>query len=160
MIAVYNILNDNNNKPILNIQRELDIEISDVSIEESVGILNEYFDMEFLNVEHAYLIGFDNRMNITGIFLISIGTSQSCYFYKKSIAMFLLLSGTEKFALYHNHPDGNLNVSTNDNVSLYAIKSLSDILEVEFIDSVIISRNGWRCIEKGVIVEYDEEDYI
>ena len=159
MITVYNILN-NNNLPALNPVIELDIEGKDVSIENSVNILNEYFQMDKLNVEHAYLIGFNNTMDIVGIFLISIGNSKKCFFYKKSIGTFLLLSGTEKFILYHNHPDGNLEPSNDDIVSTMYIKSLADILEVEFIDSVIISKNGWYCINGGQGCEYDEEDTI
>lgn len=158
MITVYNIINNNNNKPMLNIQKEIDIDNNDISIEESVEILNEYFDMSYLSVEHAYIIGFDNKMNILGIFLISIGTSKQCYFYRKSIATFLLLSGTERFILYHNHPDGNLEISENDKISTYYIQSLAEILETEFIDSVIVSKNGWRCIKREEVYEYDEED--
>ena len=160
MIKVYNILNDYKNQPRLNVQRELDVNEKNISIEESVEILNKYFDMDYLNVEHAYLIGFDNQMNIIGIFLISVGTSNKCFFYKKSIATFLLLSGTERFILYHNHPNGDLNASENDQSSLINIKILANILEIEFIDSVIISRNGWRCIEKGEGYAYDEDDEI
>lgn len=161
MVTVYNILNNDKNQPKLNIQREIDINEKNISIEESVEILNHFFDMRFLNVEHAYLIGFDDQMNIVGIFLISIGTSKKCFFYKKNIATFLLLSGTERFIVYHNHPNGTLDVSNDDNTSMYYIKSLADILEIEFIDSVIISQKGWRCIERGKVYEYSiEEDEI
>lgn len=158
MITVYNIVNDGNNQPVLNIQTQLDIDNNNMSIEESVEILNEYFDMNRLSTEHAYIIGFDYQMNIVGIYLISIGTSKECFFYRKSIATFLLLSNSERFIIYHNHPDGNLEISDNDKISMFHIQSLASILEIEFIDSVIISRNGWRCINKGGIYEYDEED--
>lgn len=158
MIKIYNILNNHKNQPKLNIVREIDANEKNISIEESVEILNHYFDMEYLNVEHAYIIGFDNQMNIVGIFLISIGTSNKCFFYTKSIAVFLLLSGTERFILYHNHPNGDLNISENDQISMFNIKSLANILEIEFIDSVIISKNGWRCIDRGQIYEYEEDE--
>lgn len=158
MIIVYNIINNSNNKPMLNIQKEIDIDNSNMSIEESVEILNEYFDMYHLNVEHAYVIGFDFQMNIIGIYLISIGSTKQCFFYKKSIATFLLLSGAERFILYHNHPDGNLKISDNDNLSTYYIQSLAELLEIEFIDSVIISKNGWRCIKRGEVFEYDDDE--
>lgn len=160
MVRVYNILNDDKNQPKLNVQREIDIDGRDISIEESVDILNEYFDMYCLDVEHAYLIGFDNQMNIIGIFLVSIGTSDICYFYNRSIAKYLLLSGTDRFILYHNHPYGTLDISSNDKNIMFSIKALANLLEIEFIDSVIISRNGWRCIEGGQCYEYDEEDGI
>ena len=100
-------------------------------------------------------------MDIIGIFLISIGTNNKCFFYRRSIATFLLLTGTERFILYHNHPNGDLNVSENDYMSMFQVKSLADILEIEFIESVIISKNGWRCIERGNVYEYEEyeEDF-
>ena len=160
MVTVYNILNNNKNQPTLNIQREIDINNKDMSIEECVEILGEYFDMHYLSVEYAYLVGYDNKMNITGIFLISVGTSKQCYFYRKSIATFLLLSGSERFIVYHNHPDGSLEISENDKISTYYIQSLAEILETEFIDSVIISKNGWRCIKRDEVYKYDEEDEI
>ena len=157
MIKVYNILNDNN-KPILNIQRELDINDKNISIEESVEILNHFLDMNKLNVEHAYLIGFDNQMNAIGIFLVSIGTFNKCFFHRRNIATFLILSGSERFILYHNHPNGTLDLSEDDISSMYGIKSLAENLEIDFIESVIISKNGWRCIERGDIYNYDDED--
>lgn len=160
MIRVYNILNNNENQPKLNIQKEIDINEKNISIEESVEILNQYFDMNHLSFEHAYIIGFDNQMNIIGMFLISVGSSKNCYFYKRNIATFLLLSGSERFILYHNHPDGNLNASNNDITSMFYIKSLAEVLEVEFVESVIISKKGWKCIERGDLYEYDEEDEI
>jgi DNA repair protein RadC len=160
MIRVYNILNNDKNQPKLNIQREIDIDEKNISIEESVEILNHFFDMRYLGVEHAYLIGYDNEMNIIGIFLVSIGTSNKCFFYKKNIATFLLLSGADRFILFHNHPNGTLDVSTDDSLSTYCIKSLAEALEVEFIDSVIISKKGWKCIERGNTYEYRKENEI
>ncbi len=35
---------------------------------------------------------------------------------------------------------------------------LSEILEVEFIDSVIISKNGWYCIKGKQGETYEEDD--
>lgn len=160
MIEVYNLLNNDKKHPQLNVVTELNIDGKNVSIEKTIEILNEFFSMDKLSVEHAYLVGFNLSMDIMGIFLISIGNSRNCFFYKKSIATFLLLSGAERFVLFHNHPDGTLEVSDDDNVSMFYIKSLADILEVEFIDSVIISKNGWRCINRNEICEYDEEDTI
>lgn len=158
MVNFYNILNNKNNQPVLNIQREIDIDGTNMSIEESIEILNHFFDMNRLNVEHAYLIGFDSKMNIVGIFLISVGTSNKCFFYQKNIATFLLLSGSERFIIYHNHPNGILDASENDMLALFTIKSLAATLEIEFIESVIVTKNGWRCIERGQVYEYDEDD--
>ena len=45
MVRVYNILNDNENRPVLNIQKELDIDGSNISIEDTVDLLNHFFDM-------------------------------------------------------------------------------------------------------------------
>lgn len=158
MVNFYNILNNENNRPILNIKEEIDIDGTNMSIEESVEILNHFFDMNRLNSEHAYLIGFNKNMDIVGIFLISIGNQDKCYFYKKSIATFLLLSGSERFILYHNHPNDILDVSNDDILSMLTIKSLAENLEIEFIESVIITRNGWRCIERGTVYEYEEDE--
>jgi DNA repair protein RadC len=160
MIKQYNIINDYENHPKLNIQREIDINGENISIEESVEILNQYFNMYCLAFEHIYMIGFDNKMNIVGIFLISTGTSKLCHFYQKNIATYLLLSGAERFILYHNHPNGTLEISEDDKSSIIYFKNLSSILDIEFIDSIIISKNGWKCIERGVSYEYDEEDAI
>lgn len=157
MINVYNILNDKNNRPKLNVQREIDIDERNISIEESVEILNHFFNMKELNVEHVYLIGFDNEMNIIGIFLVSIGTCNNCVFYKRSIVTFLILSGTTRFILYHNHPNGRTDVSQDDILSMNAIKLLAKDLDIEFIESVIVAANEWRCIERNKVYEYKDE---
>ena len=137
---------------------EIDINEKNISIEESVEILNHFFNMKDLNTEHAYFIGFDSKSNIVGIFLVSAGTVNKCFFYRRNIATFLILSGTESFALYHNHPNGTLEVSENDKNSLMSIEVLADTLEVNFIDSVIISKNGWRIIKGERIFDYEEDD--
>lgn len=160
MVKVYNIFNDNDNKPKLNIQREIDINEKNISIEESVEVLNHFFNMNLLHIEHAYLIGFDNQMNMVGIFLVSVGTSNKCFFHRKNIATFLILSGAERFIMYHNHPNGILEVSENDLLAMYSVKTLAENLEIEFVESVIVTKNGWRCIERGQVYEYDEDDEV
>ena len=39
-----------------------------------------------------------------------------------------------------------------------SIEVLADTLEVNFIDSVIISKNGWRIIKGERIFDYEEDD--
>jgi len=159
MVKVYNIINNENRYPKLNLIKEIEVNDKRVTIEDTIEILGHYLDMYQLSVEHAYIISFNNNMDILGIYLFSIGNSKNCYFYKKSIATFLLLTGAESFILYHNHPDGNLETSENDESSIFQINLLSEILEIEFIDSIIISKNGWYCI-KGKQGETYEEDEI
>ena len=159
MIYFYNILNDQKGYPVLNVLKEIDLNNKNVSIEESIDILINYENINLLNVEHAYIIGYNNQMDITGIFLVSIGNTRQCYFYKKSIATFLILTGSEKFLIFHNHPDGNIKPSENDYLSLIQINNLANILEVDLIDSVIITKNGWNCINKGLVIEYEDDEF-
>ena len=165
MVKLYNILNDDNNRPILNTSLELDTNGQNVSIEESVEILNKFFHMDSLGMEHNYIIGFDDQHNITGIFLASIGSSREVRLYKRSIATFLLLSGTTSFVAYHNHPGAVLGVdpeallhaSDADERCIYWYEQLAEDLEMKFIESVIISRNGWHCIRSGEGDSYDDD---
>ena len=158
MVNIVNVYNDKNNYPIIKIEKQLDIDGTNLSIEGSVSILRQAFNLDQMQREYACIMGYDANMTCTGIFLISIGSTRHCYFYNKSIAVFLLLTNSENFILFHNHPNGDLEVSENDKNALNAIKFLASILEVNFIDSVIVTKRGWRTIEGGVIDELDKED--
>ena len=94
-------------------------------------------------VEQVYLVCYGATGMINGISRISIGDIGSSETYFRIIATYVLLICTDRFELYHNHPDGQLGVSEDD-INLYnSLKTMSNYIGVEFNDSIIVTDKGW-----------------
>lgn len=158
MINFYNIILDNNGIPTLSIVKQYDYNNKDVSIEDMVEFLNMSELCSSLYNEHSYIVGYNIKNDVLGIFQVSIGDSQSCHLYKKEALMFLLLIGANKVSVFHNHPSNILQASENDVFSMCSFELYLKDLNIEFIDSIIICKSGWLCVKSKERCEYDEED--
>lgn len=141
----YTIVQNERFKPSLRIVEEYDIdESNNVGTEEICeNILKSVYHLDELESEHAYLIALNNRDEIMASYHISIGDYSSCNLYSRTTAIFLLLSGAKKFLTAHNHPSGSLNSSPADDVAYGSMCALSNLLEIEYMDNIIVTMHGW-----------------
>lgn len=147
MIKVYDIIKDKNNELKLTIQQIIDdVDNIDIPMEDIINIMNDYFNMCDLAYEKSYIIGFNDDMEVNGLYLVSSGTYDTCYFYKRNIFTFLLLTNSTKMVMIHNHPSGNLKPSDNDISCTNQIRSLANDLGIQLVNSIIISNKGYQFI--------------
>lgn len=119
-------------------------------------IMKDFYNLDVNESENAYLVCLDYDLNIKCTYLISKGNFNSCNIYKRSIAAILLLTGTRNFWFIHNHPTNNITSSGNDIANDLIFKSLSDLLEVNFLGSIIIGKDGWCIVGNNKIYEWEE----
>lgn len=83
----------------------------------------------------------DNSPRILSI--VSIGTSRATFSSPAQIFKLLLTAACENFIVVHNHPSGHLVISDQDRENAVRLKQSADILDIEFIDSIVVTQDGF-----------------
>lgn len=159
MIYFYDIVKDKQKKcPKLIMLKKLDM-VVDVSNQFNlVRFMNGVLHLKQFDGEHVYLILTNMYNKITAVFLMGIGDYKGCKIFTKNIATAILLSGGRKFLLAHNHPDGALELSDDDVMIVNLLKGISVLLETEFINSYVITEDGFITDSMTDPIYYDEEE--
>ena len=119
-----------------------------------VDMMNKCFNMNRLNEEYVYVLAFNWNMDLTGIYELSHGTSKNSTITNKELHIFLLLSGADQFIIVHNHPNGTLEISDDDNMITSDINAFSTLLGINMIEHIIISNKGYALIQKKKLEEF------
>jgi DNA repair protein RadC len=85
-----------------------------------------------------------NRANkLSGWRLISTGTTQSTVVDIKFLVCLALHSMVSTVVVAHNHPSGNLQFSNADKKVTLQIQSALKLIDVELLDHLVISEDGY-----------------
>ena len=103
-----------------------------------------------LTFESSYIVAF-RYGKLFGGFLQSKGSINSCSVFERNLFTFLLLAGADSFYSVHNHPSGSYYPSDGDLETTEKLTELSDLFEIVYLDSYIISKNGWSALKAGEI---------
>lgn len=106
----------------------------------SMFMRNEY-ELQNEMEEHSYILAFDSAMNLIGITLLSKGNDSECEIDTKIVFRFLILVGAIQFIVVHNHPNGIEELSQRDFDITFQLKESADLLNIKFIEHVIISND-------------------
>ena len=164
-VAIYNLINDDNNMPKLNkIQSKNYLEINKGdydfdSARDAVLLLCELTKMHKLHAENEYIATYDYNGRLIGLFYVALGDIAEVTHSKRIIATYILLSGGFSFRVFHNHSVDVREPSQGDKMSAYGFKGLASLLGVECKGSYIISRTGYRCVDTNEDYEFDNVDY-
>ena len=71
-----------------------------------------------------------------------------------------LLSNASKMILAHNHPSGDLTPSTQDVDVTYKIMAAGEMLGVEVLDHMIISKDDYISMREEEIVDFNPMDVV
>ena len=88
--------------------------------------------------EHVVTLLLDNRRNIVGHHLVSIGTLNECLAHPRDILGPVLCGAAQFFILMHNHPSGDPSPSQADHSLTKRINEGANLLCVEMADHVVI----------------------
>lgn len=113
------------------------------SAKDIVKFINDYEELEKATEEHIILICLDSKNKIVAYSEIAKGGINYCNIDIKTIFKTILLSNSSKFILAHNHPSGVAEVSTSDIKITEKLKQASNIMNIEFIDHLIIAGNDY-----------------
>lgn len=113
------------------------------SAQDIVKYINEYEELEKATEETTLLICLNTKNQVVAYTELAKGGINFCYIDMKTIFKNILLCNANKFILVHNHPTGNSVASKNDIEITKHIKQASKIMEVEFLDHIIIGVNSF-----------------
>ena len=120
------------------------------SAQDIVKCINKYEQLEKATEEHTILICLNTKNQIIAYTELAIGGINYCNLDIKSIFKTILLSNSSKFVLVHKHPSGDTTPSKNDIEVTKQILNSSKILNIEFLDHLVIGDNEYQSIMKDL----------
>lgn len=103
------------------------------------NIIRSVYHVERLPEEHVYLMTFDTKLHLIGVFDLSHGTSRESVLSPSQIMQRVFLCGASAFCIAHNHPSGDVTPSVEDNRLTERIATVSKICGVDFCDHIIVA---------------------
>jgi DNA repair protein RadC len=105
------------------------------------------FDFE---KEHFFVIPL-NRQNHPkkGLHVISIGHATSCLVHPREVLRPAIMENATAIIVAHNHPSGDPQPSPADIQTTRKLKAACDIMEISFLDHVIIGEPGADITGQG-----------
>ncbi|MDB2425912.1 JAB domain-containing protein [bacterium] len=95
------------------------------------------------NVEEVWAIALGPNKRILGTGRIFKGTVNYCIFHPRDIFRFAILKNSSGLIIAHNHPSQDSRPSTSDIKITQKILKLSEMMEIELVDHIIITSFGY-----------------
>lgn len=156
-IKEYIIVNNNENHPKLKEKNIIGWHDDFLEYDKITKFLNDNFNMNILSEEYVYVLSFNCRMEILGVFQLSHGNSMESKIGMRELGIFLLLTGAEKFIVAHNHPNGSSEISGFDFLVTNRMHELARLIDIELVQHFIIGRESYDTAI-DIFEDDDEED--
>lgn len=119
---------------------------------EITKFMNDVFHLDKRTEEFVYMISFNTKMKINGVFEISHGVVNASLCSPREVYIRALLTGAANIALIHNHPSGDPTPSKTDLHLCERMKKAGEIIGVSLCDFIIIGdRTFVSFLEKGLM---------
>ncbi len=115
-------------------------------------ILYPFFENVIDHHESFKILLCDNNNRVLGIHQISEGGLTGTVVDIRIIAQSIILSNAKAIVLAHNHPSGNLKPSSQDIKITSKIKDMCKIIEVNLLDHIILTSNGYYSFADDMIL--------
>ena len=94
--------------------------------------------------EACWVVAVTTQMTIIDVWQVALGTLDSVNSHPRDVFRHLVATNAYGFILCHNHPSGNLKASAADSQAMSQMAMCSQIMQVHFLDFMIISIKGYR----------------
>lgn len=102
--------------------------------------------------EMFWLVTVDGKHEVTGRFLISIGSLTNTIVHPRELMYHCITSQAAAFFVAHNHPSGRLTPSDNDMDVAKRLVDAGKLLGIQLLDSIILTKDSYVSFkEKGII---------
>lgn len=133
-----------NGFPILVREQEIKTEIKTIDNQEHIyRLCTEGLQMHKRTEEYAYIIAVNTKGRILGAFEISHGTVNTTLINPREIFVKLLLLGSVRFFLAHNHPSQIVLPSYEDACITKRLQEAGEIVGIELLDHLIIGEDEY-----------------
>lgn len=105
-------------------------------------------------IESLQVLLLDQENNIVSTKIMSVGTNTSVSFSPSEIVNFALKNKAKKIIIAHNHPSNNLLPSDCDKKNTEALNLLTSVLDIEFIDHLILGKNEFYSFAQNALSKY------
>lgn len=117
-----------------------------------VTFMNDIFFMNKLDTEHVYMLCMNSKCCPTAIFCISKGTVNMSLASPREVLIKALLANSVNIILIHNHPSGYVEPSKEDYSLTKKFKDAFKLLDIHFIDHIIIAGNNFFSFAEEKII--------
>ena len=136
----------------------LDIEWEDYPFPK-YGVAQALYECTHLNdydVEHGYIVALNENEEILGFIEFCDNDENEVGINEKEVIIFLVMIGASSFIFCHNHPiapgekeEWFVTPSINDVRFMGNLFKISDLLKIEFIESLIFTKTCWISMWEG-----------
>lgn len=112
----------------------------------------ELFHLERMADEYVYLIAFNNKMKVLGLFQVSHGIGNASLIDPRGIFMRAVYIGASNLILVHNHPSGVI-IPSKEDISVHKrLKEAGELMGIPIVDHVIIGSEGYLSFKEQEIL--------
>lgn len=111
--------------------------------EKMVKMINEYFALNKKAEEYVYMLAFNSKLDILGIFEVSHGSVNYTIINPRDILIKALLCGATSFIIFHNHPSKNISPSTEDSNCQKRLTEAANIIGIPMLDFIVIGGDNY-----------------
>lgn len=130
----------NNPKPQLFTVKTINVKKDTFEYESyMVDMLKNKLNIDKMDSEFIYVIGLNFSLQPKVILLAGIGNNSKCTSNLRGIATGLLLSGSEQFYVFHNHPGKNKTPSKGDTYMTQKYDQLGDLIGIDFVKHIMVA---------------------
>ena len=105
-------------------------------------------------IESLQVLLLDQENNVVSTKIMSVGTNTSVSFSPSEIVNFALKNKAKKLIIAHNHPSNNLLPSDCDKKNTEALNLLTSVLDIEFIDHLILGKDEFYSFAQNALSKY------
>lgn len=131
--------------------RELNYDAKLIRPEEINKFFTTHYHMDKLAEEYLYLVAVNAALDPIGIFELSHGSVNKSLVIVRDIFVKLCLCGATAFILVHNHPSKCTQPSDNDLLYTGNIKQAANLMDIPFLDHIIIGDDYFSFKEEGYL---------
>ena len=115
--------------------------------------LKSAWNLDTIELQEEFKMLLLNRANeVLGIHVLSKGSMTGTLVDLRLLFAVVLKSAACSIIMCHNHPSGNLNPSEADKRLFNKIKTAAELLDVQVLDNLIISRTGYLSFADEYII--------
>lgn len=109
-------------------------------------IARRFCNLKYENQEHLYVLTLDSANHEVGCHEVTCGLVNQTPFHPREVLRYALMDNAVSVVLCHNHPSGSTDPSQQDMGITRVLAAACKIMQIAFLDHVIVSRSGYYSI--------------
>lgn len=102
--------------------------------------------------EHFWVVGLNSHNIIKYLELVSLGILNENLVHPREVFRLAIMKGIASIIVAHNHPSGVVEPSGADLIITERLKKVGEILGIEVIDHIIITKNDFYSFKENGLI--------